>query len=100
MAERIAERELANGGGEERQAAERKAAPLTLEALAPQWLDFAENVKAMTPKTLSSYRYDVAALTAAPEIHQVPPGARHRAWRSEEVPAQQRYDTRALCPSQ
>lgn len=77
MAERIAEREeeLASGGAEKRQAAEREAASLTLEALAPQWLDYARDVKAMTPQTLRAYGYDLAALAAAPEFRQVPPGA-------------------------
>ncbi len=78
MAERIAEREeeLASGGAEERHAAEREAASLTLETLAPQWLGYAKNVKAMTPQTLSGYRYELAALAAAPEFRRVPPGAR------------------------
>ncbi len=78
MTERIAEREqvLADSDREERPGGEREAAALTLEALAPQWLDYAKNVKAMTPQTLRGYRCELAALAAAPEFRQVPPGAR------------------------
>ncbi len=78
MAERIAERErdLASGNAEERQAAEREAALLTLETLGPQWLDYAKNVKAMTPQTLRACGYDLATLAEAPEFRQVPPGVR------------------------
>ena len=78
MAERIVERErdLTSADAEERQAAEREAALLTLETLGPQWLDYAKNVKAMTPQTLRACGYDLATLAEAPEFRQVPPGVR------------------------
>jgi integrase len=77
MAQRITEREeeLASGGAEVCRTAEAEAASLTLEVLNPQWLEYAKNVKAMTPQTLTAYRYDLAALAATPEFRQVPPGA-------------------------
>lgn len=78
MAGRIAEREeeLASAGAQERRAAEYEAASLTLEVLNPQWMEYAKNVKAMTPATLSAYRYSLGTIAGAPEFRQVPLGAR------------------------
>jgi integrase len=78
MAGRIAEREeeLASASAEERQATEYEAASLTLEVLNPQWMEYAKNVKAMTPATLNAYRYSVGTIAGAPEFRRVPAGAR------------------------
>lgn len=78
MAQRIVEREeeLASGGAEECRTAEAEAASLTLQVLNPQWMEYAKNVKAMTPATLSAYRYSLGTIAGAPEFRQVPPGAR------------------------